>query len=237
MFGAKASQDLFDETIQKIFDDIPWCIKQRDDITIGVHDWAKHNATLEEVLQWMEDFGITLNLHKCELELKFYGYRFSENELIPTPDKVRGVKECTEPKSKMAVWSFPGMTGYLAKFIPRYASLTKSPRDLTHKETKFHWDRMSKRHLRNWKKAFPMKTQSHSSTQALFNKATASCLFTKKSGLWIWARSRFWIEKNTNQERMKQTHSISYHDTPSQKWEKTPQRKSSRPLSPRWNPL
>ena len=87
----------------------------------------------------MEDFSITFNLHKCEVELKFYGYRFSENGLIPNPVKVRAFKECTEPKSKMAVWSFPSMTGYLAKFIPRYASLTKSLRDLTHRETKFHW--------------------------------------------------------------------------------------------------
>ena len=31
------------------------------------------------------------------------------------------------------------MTGYLSKFIPRYASLTKPLRDLTRTETKFHW--------------------------------------------------------------------------------------------------
>ena len=35
--------------------------------------------------------------------------------------------------------SFLGMTGYLSKFIPRYASLTKPLRDLTRTETKFHW--------------------------------------------------------------------------------------------------
>ena len=33
------------------------------------------------------------------------------------------------------------MTGYLSKFIPRYASLTKPLRELTHKEAKFHWGR------------------------------------------------------------------------------------------------
>ena len=141
VFGAKASQDLFDETMQKVFGYIPRCLNQRDDIMIGVRDWAEHNATPEEVLQRTEDFGITRNLPKCEFgrrELEFYGYRFSENGLKPTPDKVRSIKECTEPKSKTEVRSFLGMTGYLAKFIPRYASLTKPLRDLTHRETKFH---------------------------------------------------------------------------------------------------
>ena len=33
------------------------------------------------------------------------------------------------------------MTGYLSKFIPRYALLTKPLRELTHKEAKFHWGR------------------------------------------------------------------------------------------------
>ena len=176
VFGAKASQDLFDETIQTIFGDIPWCIKQRDDIMIGVHDWAKHNATLEEVLQWMEDFGITLNLHKCELELKFYGYRFSENGLIPTPDKVRAVKECTEPKSKMAVWSFPGMRSYLAKFIPRYAALTKSPRDLTHNETKFHWGQDEQEAFEKLKESI-----SNEDTIAFFNSRLPTIVRTNTS--------------------------------------------------------
>ncbi len=34
-----------------------------------------------------------------------------------------------------------GMTGYLFKFIPRYASLTKPLRELTQKGAKFHWGR------------------------------------------------------------------------------------------------
>ena len=35
--------------------------------------------------------------------------------------------------------SFLGMTGYLPKFIPWYASLTKPLVVLTRTETKFHW--------------------------------------------------------------------------------------------------
>ena len=142
VFGAKASQDLFDETMQRIFGDIPRCLNQRDDLLIGARNWSEHNATLEAVLQRADDYGITLNKTKCEFgqpELELYGYRFRQQGLTPTPDKVKAIKECTAPTSKSAVRSFLGMTGYLAKFIPRYASLTQPLRELTRNETKFHW--------------------------------------------------------------------------------------------------
>ena len=50
---------------------------------IGARDWADHITYI--VLQRIEDFGIT---PKCEFgkrELEFYGYRFSENGLMPYP--------------------------------------------------------------------------------------------------------------------------------------------------------
>ena len=140
VFGAKASQDLFDEAMQRIFGDIPRCLNQRDGLLFGARNWTEHNSTLEAVLQRVDDFGITVNKPKCEFgqqELEFYGYRFGKQGLTPTPDKVRAIQECTAPTSKSEVRSFLGMTGYLAKFIPRYSSLTQPLRELTHNKTKF----------------------------------------------------------------------------------------------------
>ncbi len=71
---------------------------------IGARNWAEHNATLEAVLRRAADYGITLNKSKCEFgqqELEFYGYRFSQQGLTPTPDKVKAVQECTAPTSKV----------------------------------------------------------------------------------------------------------------------------------------
>ena len=51
IFGAKSSQDLFDEAMFRIFGDIPNCLNQRDDILIGGTTIAEHNKTLETVLQ------------------------------------------------------------------------------------------------------------------------------------------------------------------------------------------
>ena len=75
IFGAKSSQDLFDEAMYRIFGDIPHCLNQRDDILIGGTTLAEHNKTQEAVLQRAKDFGITLNKEKCLFgvqELEFY---------------------------------------------------------------------------------------------------------------------------------------------------------------------
>ena len=142
VFGAKASQDLFDDAMSRIFGDIPQCLHQRDDILIGARNWKEHNETLGSVFQRAEDYGITFNKPKCHFgqsQITFYGYRFDQEGLKPTPEKVQAIYECEPPRSKTEVRSFLGMTGYLSKFIPRYASLTKPLRDLTRTETKFHW--------------------------------------------------------------------------------------------------
>ena len=142
VFGAKASQDLFDDMMFKIFGDIPMCMNQRDDILIGGRNMDEHNKTLEAVFQKAKDFGITFNLEKCQFgveELEFYGYRFTKEGLKPTLDKVKAVKDSRCPETKEAVRSFLGMTGYLSKFIPRYTSLTAPLRKLTQKAVRFHW--------------------------------------------------------------------------------------------------
>ena len=75
IFGAKSSQDLFEEAIYRIFGDIPKCLNQRDDILMGGRDMEKHNRTLETVLKRAADFAITFNKDKCQFgveEIEFY---------------------------------------------------------------------------------------------------------------------------------------------------------------------
>ena len=142
IFGAKSSQDLFDEAMYRIFGDIPHCLNQRDDILIGGTTLAEHNKTLEAVLQRAKDFGITLNKEKYLFgvqELEFYGYRFTNEGLKPTQEKVIAVKECKSPGSRDEVKSFLGMIGYLAKFIPCYSVLTAPLRRLTSQDVPFSW--------------------------------------------------------------------------------------------------
>ena len=101
VFGAKASQDLFDDAMSRIFGDIPQCMNQRDDILIGARNWKGHNETLGSVFQRAEDYGITFNKPKChfgQTQITFYGYRFDQEGLKPTPEKVQAIYECEPPR-------------------------------------------------------------------------------------------------------------------------------------------
>lgn len=196
VFGAKASQDLFDDMMQIIFGDIPHCLNQRDDVLLGGRDWKIHNETLETILQRVNNFGITLNREKCQIgrdTLEFYGYKFSKEGLMPTEDKVRAIKECRRPESKSEVRSFLAMTGYLSKFIPRYASLTKPLRDLTLKETQFHWGEAEQGAFQKVKDSisssdviafFNPKLPMMVRTEASYNEGLSAGLFQKREKGW-----------------------------------------------------
>lgn len=71
--------------------------------------------------------------------MEFFGYRFKNEGLKPTQDKVRAVKECKPPGSKETIKSFLGMIGYLSKFIPLFAVLTAPLQRLTGKDIPFKW--------------------------------------------------------------------------------------------------
>ena len=142
MFGAKSSQDVFDEAMFRIFGDIHHCLNQRDDILLGGGDQTEHREVLKTVLKRARDHGITFNREKCPFgveQIQFFGHVFTKGGLKPSPDKVRAVKECGVPESKEAVRSFLGMTGYLDNFIQNYAAIAAPLYQLTRKETKFHW--------------------------------------------------------------------------------------------------
>ena len=112
IFGAKASQDSFDDAMYRIFGDIHHCLNQRDGILICGKNTKDHDKTLEQVLKRAVEFGVTFNPAKCQFgidKLEFYGYKFSNHGLQPTAEKVKAVKECAHPESKSAVRSFLDM--------------------------------------------------------------------------------------------------------------------------------
>ena len=91
VFGAKSSQDVFDEAMFRIFGDIPHCLNQRDDILLGGRDDAEHTNVLRTVLQRARDHGITFNKEKCQFgkeQIEFFGHVFTKDyELVYEPGK------------------------------------------------------------------------------------------------------------------------------------------------------
>ena len=196
VFGAKSSQDLFDEVVYKIFGNIPRCLNQRDDILIGGVDMKEHNEVLKSILSRAEEYGVTFSREKCMFgvdSIPFYGYEFTKDGLKPSPEKVKAISAVEKPKSKSDVRSFLGMVSYLSKFIPRYSSIAEPLRRLTEKNTKFEW---SEEHEKSFKDLitqvisadviafFDPKKPTMVRCEASFNEGLSAGLFQKHGQDW-----------------------------------------------------
>lgn len=105
-------------------------------------DQKEHDANLVAVLNRLRDKGATLNLDKCSFsqpQVKFYGHIFSDKGLQADPKKVENIKMTPPPKNVSEVKSFLGMTQYLSRYIPDYATITAPLRNLTHLTSKWKW--------------------------------------------------------------------------------------------------
>ena len=108
-FGELNSQDLFDTEIAKTISGFPRVLNNRDDIMIGDLHLQDRNANLQVILQWIEDHNLTLRKEKCEFgktTMNFNGHMFTAEGLRPSPEKIRAVEECTQPKTREKLVSF-----------------------------------------------------------------------------------------------------------------------------------
>lgn len=191
MFGAKSSQDVFDEMMQKIFGDIQHCMIQRDDLLLGGQNEAEHLEVVRTVLKRAQEFNVKFNKEKCQFgkdRIEFFGHIFTKDGLEADPDKIRAIVECSAPQSKEEVRSLLGMAGYLSTFIEGYASMTAPLRKLTHKDTRFTWGKEEKQAFQKIKEAMAStKTMTYFDpdkqivlrTEASFNEGLSAGLFQK----------------------------------------------------------
>ena len=179
VFGAKSSQDLFDEVMYWVFGGIEQSKNQRDDIILGGKSIEDHNRILQEVLQRAAKHNITFNREKCVFgrrEIEFCGHLFTENGLKPDPSKTKAVIECGKPQSKEEVRSFLGMTGYMDNHIPNHATLTAPLRKLTKKDVKFKWEKDEEAAFEKLKNAI-----ANSTTNMYFDPNKKTMLRTEAS--------------------------------------------------------
>ena len=194
VFGAKSSQDVFDQIMQRIFGDMPRCLNQRDDILVGGRDVKEHDATLEEVFRRAKQYNITFNPDKCQFRtpvIDFFGHRFTKDGLQADPEKVKAIVKMGRPRSKEEVRSFLGMTGYLDDYIPNYSATVAPLRELTKNKTKFIWGKQQQQAFKVLKEQlssnrtmayFHTKKPIVVRTEASFNEGIAAALFQPSNG-------------------------------------------------------
>ncbi|GFX05507.1 transposon Tf2-9 polyprotein [Trichonephila clavipes] len=111
-----------------------------DDLLIPSQNEAEGLNKLRLVLQTAADFGLELNLKKCNFlqrKIEFLGYITENGTIKPSLSKTQAVQNFPQPQTPRQLQSFIGLTSYFRKFIPNYARIARSLSDLLRDNVKF----------------------------------------------------------------------------------------------------
>ncbi len=96
-----------------------------DDIVIYSETWEKHMEHIREVLQCLQEAGLTVNSWKCVIakaETEYLGFVIGKGVIRPQVEKVRAIEVCPQPRTRKELRSFLGMAGFYNKFMPNFSS-------------------------------------------------------------------------------------------------------------------
>ena len=142
-FGLKNSAASFNRLMRIVLGDLDGVGCFIDDICIFTNTWAEHIELLRKVFGRLRDAGLTVKPSKCSIgysTVEFVGHRVQFDSLHPRTEKIEEILELQRPKSKKEIKSFLAMTGYYAKFIPRFADMVYPLTELTKRNKPFKWD-------------------------------------------------------------------------------------------------
>ena len=116
-----------------------------DDLVIYSDSWEDHLLHLRQVLQRLQDVGLTAKPKKCQFGMKqcnYLGHIVGNGVMQPELDKVEVVRSFDIPQTKTNVRAFLGPTGYYLRFIQDYATIALPLTDLTKKTApnQVRWD-------------------------------------------------------------------------------------------------
>ena len=116
-----------------------------DDLVIYSDSWEDHLLHIRQVLQCLQDAGLTAKPKKCQFGIKqcsYLGHIVGNGVVQPELDKVEAVRSFAIPQTKTSIRAFLGLTGYYRRFIQDYATIALPLTDLTKKTApnQVHWD-------------------------------------------------------------------------------------------------
>lgn len=141
-FGISSAAEVFQNAICQTLQGISGVKTLSDDTIVHGKTQADHDNSLRAVFQRLKERGLTLNRNKCEFNksrLEFFGFIFSAGGISPDPKKVAALQQASDPQDPTEVRSLLSMANYCSRFIKDFASIAAPLRELTRKDTAWHW--------------------------------------------------------------------------------------------------
>jgi hypothetical protein len=141
-FGISSASEEFQKTIESIIRNIPKVRNISDDIIVFGDNEEDHDKNLHQVLQRLEENGLTLNAKKSvfkKTSLDFFGLNFSKDGIKLTETKIDSLLNATEPRDIKELKVLCGLINYASKFIKDAATVLSPFHNLLKRNSQFIW--------------------------------------------------------------------------------------------------
>lgn len=142
--AASRWQQTIDAVLREVTESDPNVVCYMDDIMLWspAGDWEHHLALVKKVCAALVKAGITVNLQKSSFGrkmVKYLGHIIDSYGTRPDPEKISAVVNFPVPKTIRHLRQFLGLTGWVRKYVPSYASIAKPLNDRNKKNQSFVW--------------------------------------------------------------------------------------------------
>lgn len=142
VFGLASAPAVFQRAMEGVLAGVPGTLCLLDDVLVTGKDAAEHLTRLKEVLQRLQDAGLTLQKDKCEFfkdEVNYLGYVINKNGLEKSPNKIKAMLDAPVPVNVGQLQSFLGLVNYYRNFVPAASTILSPLYELLKKGIKWVW--------------------------------------------------------------------------------------------------
>ena len=114
-----------------------------DDIVIYSQSLREHEKHMSLVFQRLRENRLFVKKEKCEFaqrKITFLGHKISEGLIKMDENKVRAIREWSEPSKLKELRSFLGLANYYRRFIKGYSKMVAPLTDLLKKDQVWQWN-------------------------------------------------------------------------------------------------
>ena len=140
--GIASAPAIWQRAIEQVLQGIPFTQCVLDDIIITGTSDEDHLRNLGKVLSRLDDYGLRVNLQKCEFfksRVSYCGHEIDADGLHKSPDKVTAVAEAPRPENVTQLRSFLGLVNYYHRFIPNYSTVVAPLNELLQDKVTWEW--------------------------------------------------------------------------------------------------
>jgi len=143
-FGLKNAPATFQRLMNRILQPIigKFCAVYLDDIIIYSTTFLDHLDHTKQVFQRLRDANLKIKMKKCSFalqELHYLGHVVGGDGIKPDPNKLKVMKDLSNPKTVTEVRMAIGLFSYYRRFIKNFATIAEPLYQLTKKNQSWKW--------------------------------------------------------------------------------------------------